>query len=604
MTEQGAISSDPKDLEYLQWMDDNGIKLKNCSIGHFPKTGRGCIATQDIQKDQVVIEVPDDMVLLPDSENVFVSESLKDTLFGHRGGENTKNESIGLALALVGERLAGEKSNWYGYIDSLPSVDVKLWEAGKSSFLKESALCKMPSYGIAPNGWAGSDADTALEVFKDAALPLIDLFSELKEHATEKDSNLKKRQKKNQNNCLSEEELQNLFYWALCIVASYSFELGDEQFHGLVPYFDMLNHITGKVNVRLNHDNVKGVLQMIAIKDIPKNTELVNCYGPHTPVQLKRCYGYIDHVSVENPFDASFIRAPDFVQSMIISLHGDSKAEDENIDAYDRSIDTCLFLYELHNVCLAPQIGWVKPSLPGCVHALIQTEDDLKEVFAGKYANLDKDDLKCLISDFNEMIVMAYLAWASYFHKRTITEDIFVEDRVSSFLDNELEADEFAKICFDREHEASIYKFVSEGNLKNTVAKIFRNETFKLTTAISQVELDTSDIDHSLYKSDALIILKSERNAAESLANIFDETSELTGHIRNWTDAVERAFLSYLEGAKKRASELMDLAEDSSEDGHNECDDSDCEDSDCCEIEEDGDEDEDEYEMQNSDKED
>ncbi len=59
------------------------------------------------------------------------------------------------------------------------------------------------------------------------------------------------------------------YTWALSIVSSYAFTLGDDQFQGLVPMWDMLNHVTGMVNVRLNHDGSKGLLQMIATQDIP-----------------------------------------------------------------------------------------------------------------------------------------------------------------------------------------------------------------------------------------------------------------------------------------------------------------------------------------------
>jgi SET domain-containing protein 6 len=38
--------------------------------------------------------------------------------------------------------------------------------------------------------------------------------------------------------------------------------LGDEQYQGMVAVWDLLNHITGAVNVKLHHDSEKGVLQV------------------------------------------------------------------------------------------------------------------------------------------------------------------------------------------------------------------------------------------------------------------------------------------------------------------------------------------------------
>jgi hypothetical protein len=45
-------------------------------------------------------------------------------------------------------------------------------------------------------------------------------------------------------------------------VASYSFVLGDDAYQGMVPVWDLLNHISGAANVRLHHDAQRGVLQV------------------------------------------------------------------------------------------------------------------------------------------------------------------------------------------------------------------------------------------------------------------------------------------------------------------------------------------------------
>jgi hypothetical protein len=53
-----------------------------------------------------------------------------------------------------------------------------------------------------------------------------------------------------------------LYQWSTAVVASYSFVLGDDHFQAMVPVWDLLNHITGQVNVKLSHDEHKGVLQV------------------------------------------------------------------------------------------------------------------------------------------------------------------------------------------------------------------------------------------------------------------------------------------------------------------------------------------------------
>lgn len=52
------------------------------------------------------------------------------------------------------------------------------------------------------------------------------------------------------------------YLWSTAAVASYSFVLGDDHYQGMVAVWDLLNHITGAVNVRLNHDADRGVLQV------------------------------------------------------------------------------------------------------------------------------------------------------------------------------------------------------------------------------------------------------------------------------------------------------------------------------------------------------
>ena len=40
---------------YLAWMKKKGVKLNGVSIGRFPHTGRGCVATRDIKEGDVLV---------------------------------------------------------------------------------------------------------------------------------------------------------------------------------------------------------------------------------------------------------------------------------------------------------------------------------------------------------------------------------------------------------------------------------------------------------------------------------------------------------------------------------------------------------------------
>ena len=68
-----------------------------------------------------------------------------------------------------------------------------------------------------------------------------------------------------------------------------------------VPVWDMLNHITGRCNVRLHHSSRKGALQMITTKSVEKGEELVNNYGPLTVSELLRRFGFVEpHLNPHN----------------------------------------------------------------------------------------------------------------------------------------------------------------------------------------------------------------------------------------------------------------------------------------------------------------
>jgi len=66
-----------------------------------------------------------------------------------------------------------------------------------------------------------------------------------------------------------------------------------------VPVWDMLNHVTGKCNVRLHHSAKRGTLQMIATKSIKLGQEIINNYGPLSDSELLRRFGFVE--SEPNP---------------------------------------------------------------------------------------------------------------------------------------------------------------------------------------------------------------------------------------------------------------------------------------------------------------
>lgn len=56
-------AQDAQNEVFMAWLRDNKINSPKCGIATFPETGRGVVATDDIKKDEVVVEVPDNLVL-------------------------------------------------------------------------------------------------------------------------------------------------------------------------------------------------------------------------------------------------------------------------------------------------------------------------------------------------------------------------------------------------------------------------------------------------------------------------------------------------------------------------------------------------------------
>ena len=51
--------------QFLAWCNTQGIALSKCSAQQYEETGRGIGASEGIQKGEVILNVPDDAVLMP-----------------------------------------------------------------------------------------------------------------------------------------------------------------------------------------------------------------------------------------------------------------------------------------------------------------------------------------------------------------------------------------------------------------------------------------------------------------------------------------------------------------------------------------------------------
>lgn len=66
----GRTDSDVGVAAFQTWCKSEHVLAPKCSIGHIEATGRGVIAEQDISSGEVVVEVPDDALILAETSPI------------------------------------------------------------------------------------------------------------------------------------------------------------------------------------------------------------------------------------------------------------------------------------------------------------------------------------------------------------------------------------------------------------------------------------------------------------------------------------------------------------------------------------------------------
>jgi hypothetical protein len=61
------MASADADAAYLEWLACSGVDLKSVSLGHFAVGGRGVVALKPLLRGDVVVSVPDSLVILADN---------------------------------------------------------------------------------------------------------------------------------------------------------------------------------------------------------------------------------------------------------------------------------------------------------------------------------------------------------------------------------------------------------------------------------------------------------------------------------------------------------------------------------------------------------
>ncbi|CEF98036.1 SET domain [Ostreococcus tauri] len=349
---------------FTSWCASKSIELNGVAVGKDRASGRGCVATRDLSVGEVVVRVPDEVVLTTETSSVRTE---LDAFVGDDGVESPRLEKELLVIAVMCEMLRGEKnSEWGAYL----RVVREGAENGHSILAWDDEQAE-----------ALEGTDTWFDAYEndDEGLDLPTMTDEHWEHVVrlffERNPELARG--------MDEDELRELHFAATAMVAGYSFTLGDDEIQGMVPFWDMLNHAPPcAASVRLNHDPKRG-LQMITVREVKKGEEVFNTYGPLRNAELLRRYGFVlarnphggTTVGLDEVIEAAMMANPDLYEELPLRL-----AWLESRGLADEELSTRFFVHQTgrpsHELLITMRALILKPEE---MTALIETDFEDEE---------------------------------------------------------------------------------------------------------------------------------------------------------------------------------------------------------------------------------
>jgi SET domain-containing protein 6 len=292
---------------YLDWMRRRGVELHGVTIGRFPRTGRGCVATRDISPGEVLVEVPDDCIIT--SQTCVAADALRELDDAVAEDPSPRLEREALVLAVMAEMSLGADSAFAPYLAALPTLRAThsplAWSGAELAELEgTTALARMSLEDEA----AELPSMTAAH-WKHVARPFLEANPRFARVARAEDEDEDEDEDDDEDDD-DENESRKLYLHATALVAGFSFTLGepdvdeddsDEDDSGghvstqaMVPFWDMLNHREpAEASVRLDYDEATSRLRMIAVKRVAAGEEVFNTYGALGDDELLRRYGFV-----------------------------------------------------------------------------------------------------------------------------------------------------------------------------------------------------------------------------------------------------------------------------------------------------------------------
>ncbi|KAL1608453.1 Ribosomal lysine N-methyltransferase 4 [Paraconiothyrium brasiliense] len=272
---------------FLDWLKRSGaevspkIELKDLRN---IQAGRGVVATQNIDEDEVLFRIPRSAIL--SVENSILSNEIPKATFDALG------PWLSLILVMLYEYFNNDASNWAPYFRVLPN------EFNTLMFWSEDELAELQASAVVHK----IGRQSADENFKNELIPVIKEFAQVvfagDERAQERAAEMESK------------EGMLLMHKMGSLIMAYAFDVEpaqpqkevDEEGYasededealpkGMVPLADMLNADADRNNARLFYEEES--LSMKALKAIQTEEEIFNDYGPLPRSDLLRRYGYV-----------------------------------------------------------------------------------------------------------------------------------------------------------------------------------------------------------------------------------------------------------------------------------------------------------------------
>lgn len=244
---QKRISTDmhPDQDKYdrmVQWLISGGSKFPKMYLQYYSEDYRGVHALTKIPPEEVILEVPLKMIM--------TSDLAKEAYFGKRiveSGYDPLSTHTFLATYLLQEKLKGQESFWFPFIDILPSSYRNMpifFDEEELSYLKGSFSLKK--------------IDERIESLTKEYNGLCEHIPEFKKFTYEE------------------------FVWARLVVITriFGFYINQRKTDGLVAMADMLNHrFPQDKDVKWQFDDSRNAFTMVSIKTIQANQQIYDSYG-------------------------------------------------------------------------------------------------------------------------------------------------------------------------------------------------------------------------------------------------------------------------------------------------------------------------------------